>query len=192
MPSQMQVLLTEDVDHLGYEGDLVEVKKGYWRNYLRPNGKATSVTPGMVKDLTDRMERRRAAEARNKDEAIELRDMIARTSVEVPAVAGPQGKLFGSVGSADIAKALESKRKMKVDPKKLILDEPLKALGTYMVPIHLYEGIRAELSVEVIAREVKTEEDVQQEREEAQAEAAVEEAPAEAVDEAATDATEEE
>lgn len=198
MSSQMQVLLTEDVDHLGYEGDLVDVKKGYWRNYLRPQGKATGVTKGMVKDLTDRMERRRAADVRNKDEATELRAMLSRTTIEVAAVAGPQGKLFGSVGNDDIAKALEAKRRMKIDPKKLILDDALKALGTYMVPIHLYEGIRAELTVVVVAKEVKeedlpeVEEAAAEETSDDAAEATDAEATAEDADEAATEDAEQE
>lgn len=146
----MQVILREDVDHLGYRGDVVEVKRGYWRNYLQPRGFAETATTSRMAELTARMERRRAVEAANEAEAIELRDLLARTAVTIPASAGPQGKLFGSVGAGDIAKSLESARKLRLDAKRIALDEPIKALGTYMVPINVYQGITAEIAVTVV------------------------------------------
>lgn len=146
----MQIILKNDVDHLGYAGDVVEVKKGYWRNYLRPRGLAETATAGKVADLTQAMERRRAAQARNADEAKELQALLNRTVLTIPAHAGPQGKLFGSVGANDIAKALDSARKLRVDAKKVVLDEPIKALGTYMVSIEVFTGVKAEVKTIVV------------------------------------------
>lgn len=145
----MQVLLKSDVDHLGYSGDVVDVKRGYWRNYLRPRGLAETATTDRVKVLADAMERRRAMEAENAAEAQALKELIDRTSVTVAALATPQGTLFGSVSGADISRVLEATRKLRLDPKKVNLDEPIKALGTFQVPVDLGHGVTAELTVEV-------------------------------------------
>lgn len=145
----MQVLLTSDVDHLGYKNDVVDVKRGYWRNYLRPRNLAETATAEKVRDLTDQMERRRAMDADTTAEAEALKELLDRTSVTVPALATPQGTLFGSVGGAEISRVLEATRKLRLDPKRVVLDEPIKALGTFQVPVDLGHGVKAELTVEV-------------------------------------------
>lgn len=146
----MQVILKNDVDHLGYAGDVVDVKKGYWRNYLRPRDLAEAATGGRIADMLAKMERRRTAEARNEDEAKELASLLNRTVLTIPAQAGTAGKLFGSVGNHDVARAIESARKLRLDPKKIALQEPIKALGTYMVPIEVFAGVRAEVKTMVV------------------------------------------
>ncbi len=145
----MQVLLKADVDHLGYKNDVVDVKRGYWRNFLRPRGLAETATPEKVRVLADAMERRRAMDASNANEAEALKELLDRTSVTVSALATPQGTLFGSVGGAEISRALESTRKLRLDPKKVALDDHIKAIGTYKVPVDLGHGVKAELTVEV-------------------------------------------
>ncbi|MCW2926144.1 MAG: ribosomal protein [Thermoleophilia bacterium] len=145
----MQVLLKSDVDHLGYKNDVVDVKRGYWRNYLRPRNLAETATPEKVRELTDAMERRRSMDAGNAAEATALKELLDRTNVTVSALATPQGTLFGSVGGAEIARVLEATRKLRLDPKNVVLDEPIKALGTFQVPIDLCHGIKAEITVEV-------------------------------------------
>lgn len=182
----MQVILKADVDHLGYAGDVVDVKKGYWRNYLRPRAMAETATAGRVADMLAKMERRRAAEARNETEANELRDLLNRTVLTIPAQAGPQGKLFGSVGAADIARAIDSARKLRLDPKKIKLDEPIKALGTFMVPIEVFSGVTAE--VKTIVAAAVTEEPIAEILPEAAAELAGEEPAENAASEAAGEA----
>lgn len=154
----MQVILKADVDHLGYALDVVEVKRGYWRNYLRPRKLAETATPERVADLTAKMERRRAAEARNENEAGELRDLLNRTVLTISAHAGPQGKLFGSVTAADIAAAVDRARKLRLDPKKVKLDEPIKALGTFMVPVEVFAGVMADIKTIVVESKVSEEE----------------------------------
>ena len=146
----MQVILKNDVDHLGYAGDVVDVKKGYWRNFLRPRSLAEAATGGRIADMTARMERRRAAEARNEGEAKELQLLLSRTVLSIPAHAGPQGKLFGSVTAFDIARAVESARKLRIDAKRIKLAEPIKALGTFMVPVDIFPGVVAEMKTMVV------------------------------------------
>jgi large subunit ribosomal protein L9 len=145
----MQVLLKADVNHLGYSGDVVEVKRGYWRNYLRPRNLAETATATKVSELEAAMERRRAMEADNSAEAEVLKELLDRTSITVSALATPQGTLFGSVAGADISRVLEATRKLRLDPKKVVLDEPIKALGTFKVPVDLGHGVKAEITVEV-------------------------------------------
>jgi large subunit ribosomal protein L9 len=145
----MQVLLKADVDHLGYSGDVVDVKRGYWRNYLRPRGLAETATSDKVREIADRMERRRAMEADSSAEAQVLKELLDRTQITVAALATPQGTLFGSVTGAEISRALETTRKLRLDPKKVNLDEPIKALGTFQVPVDLGHGVTAQLTVEV-------------------------------------------
>ena len=145
----MQVLLKSDVDHLGYKDDVVDVKRGYWRNYLRPRGLAETATAEKVRELADRMERRRAMEADNASEAQHLKELLDRTELTISALATPQGTLFGSVGGQEISRQLETTRKLRLDPKKVKLDEPIKAIGTFQVPVDLGHGVSAELKVEV-------------------------------------------
>lgn len=145
----MQVLLTADVDHLGYRNDVVDVKRGYWRNYLRPRGLAVTATAEKVRDLSEQMERRRAMEATSATEAASLKELLDRTAITVAALATPQGTLFGSVAGAEISRVLEATRKLRLDPKRVALDEPIKALGTFQVPVDLGHGVRAELTVHV-------------------------------------------
>jgi large subunit ribosomal protein L9 len=145
----MQVLLKSDVDHLGYKNDVVDVKRGYWRNFLRPRNLAETVTAGKVREMEEAMERRRSMDAANAGEANHLKELLDRTTVTVSALATPQGTLFGSVGGAEISRVLEATRKLRLDPKRVTLDEPIKALGTFQVPVDLGHGVKAELTVEV-------------------------------------------
>lgn len=145
----MQVILSSDVDHLGYAGDVVDVRKGYWRNYLRPKGLAETATAGKMAELSAAMERRRAADARDAAEARELAELLQRTTVVTSAQAGESGKLFGSITTAEITRTLEATRKLRLDHRRLKLTEPIKALGTYMVPVDLGHGVHTELTVTV-------------------------------------------
>jgi large subunit ribosomal protein L9 len=167
----MQVLLKADVDHLGYKNDVVDVKRGYWRNYLRPRGLAETATADRVNELTSKMERRRAAEARNEGEAQELKGLLDRTLLNIPMHAGPQGKLYGSVTPADIARAVESARKLRLDPKKIRLEEPIKSLGTFMVPVEVFSGVTAEIKTMVVEAAATEEEKAAMAAAAAQAEA---------------------
>ncbi|MBC7462401.1 MAG: 50S ribosomal protein L9 [Thermoleophilia bacterium] len=153
----MQVILKNDVDHLGYKNDVVDVKRGYWRNFLRPRGLAEQASAALIREVADSQERRRSLEASNASEAEELKLLLDRTTIEIGANAGAEGRLFGSVTALDISRVLEATRKLRLDTRKITLDAPLKTLGTYQVPINLGHGVTAELTVEVTEQKLTEE-----------------------------------
>jgi len=145
----IEVVLQDDVEHLGRCGDVVRVKRGYARNYLLPRGFAAVATRGSVAQIEHHkaIALKRAAKitAEAQARAGELTDV----SVEIAAQAGETGKLFGSVGTRDIAVALAAAGHT-VDRKKLKLQEPLKALGEYEVAVKLGHEITATVKVVVV------------------------------------------
>jgi large subunit ribosomal protein L9 len=148
----MQVILKERLANLGDIGEVVTVKPGYARNYLIPQGLAYSATPGNLK----RIERERAqSEKRSAAELAEARQqasVIEATSVTFSARAGEEGKLFGSITAADIAAKL-AEQGITIERRQIVLDEPLKALGVFAVPVKLHAEVRPEIKVWVIKEE---------------------------------------
>ena len=145
----MDVILLENIDHVGKFGERVTVKPGYARNYLLPQGKATAATPESIA----RFEARRAelaAKAADLVEQARIRaEAIMGQTVTIHANTGPEGKLFGSVGAVDIADAL-GERGMPVERSEIRLpDGPIRIVGEYTVEIHLHTEIDAELTVVV-------------------------------------------
>lgn len=148
----MKVILREDVDHVGKMGDLVTVKDGYARNYLLPRDMAAPATERNVRALEHQ---KRLIEAKRKKEraaAEELVKRLASIPLTFPMQAGEDDKLFGSVTSKDIAEALAAKD-FVVDKRKIVLDKPLKALGTFTVPIKLSTDISGDVTVSVVKEE---------------------------------------
>jgi large subunit ribosomal protein L9 len=149
----MQLVLTEDVPHLGKQGDLVEVKPGYGRNYLLPNGMATLPSAHNLR-LLDRYKQRvqQAREARVADLRV-LAEQIQRVPhVTIEANANDEGHLYGSVGSPEISKALKGKN-LKVEPEMVKLEGPVKICGLY--EIHLNLGYEIETNVKVMVVPLK-------------------------------------
>jgi large subunit ribosomal protein L9 len=148
----LEVILTEDVPKLGRAGQVVRVKPGFARNYLIPEGKAQLATSGRVREVEHK---RRVIEERQKKLVFELQG-VARGVLGVPlefrVQAGEEGKLFGSVTAADIAAKL-AEAGFEVDRRKLALDEPIKQLGEYEVPLRLHPEVVAQLKVTVAAAE---------------------------------------
>jgi large subunit ribosomal protein L9 len=148
----MQVILREDMDNLGKSGEVVTVKPGYGRNYLLPKGLAVSATEADVKRVAHE---KRVIAARNaklaKDSQAEA-DRLNQVSVSIAVAVGEEDKLFGSVTARDIADAYKEKG-VAVDPKKLVLAEPLKSLGLSEVPVKLSHGVTATLKVWVVTKE---------------------------------------
>ncbi len=148
----MEIILTEDVAKLGRAGDVVRVKPGYARNYLLPRGKALLATRGRVKELDHKkrlIEERRRKEIGGHEE---LARRLAELELEFRAKAGEEGKLFGSVTTADIAQELESKG-IAVDRRKIELEEPIKKLGDYEVPVRLHREVTSQIKVKVVTAE---------------------------------------
>jgi len=145
----MQLVLTEDVAYLGKQGELVEVKSGYGRNYLIPRGLATIPTEHNLRLLERYKERvHQAREARMADLKV-MADQIRRTPIEIQANANEEGHLYGSVGPVEIAKALRA-RNLLVDPDMVRMEGPIKEIALYAVKVHLGYDIETEVQVVVL------------------------------------------
>jgi large subunit ribosomal protein L9 len=146
----VKVILKEDVDSLGESGEVVVVKPGYARNYLIPHGLAYEASESNVRLLEEEKER---AEERAKREYLEGRrraSQLESLSLAFQARAGEEGKLFGSVTSADIADRLnEGGLDFEVERRRIDLDEPIKEIGVYQVPIRLHTDVIVEIEVRV-------------------------------------------
>jgi large subunit ribosomal protein L9 len=147
----MEIILLEDIEGVGAKGDLANVSPGYARNYLLPKRLAEVANPGRLDDVRRLMEERKAREARTAEQAVTVAATLNKTVVTIGAHAGEGERLYGSVTNADIADAIWSARKVRVDKHKVRLDEPIKSLGTFMVDIEVFEGVEASVKVIVVA-----------------------------------------
>lgn len=145
----MEVILREAVDNLGHPGDVVTVSNGFGRNYLLPRGIAFLATEGNKKRITQEKARLEAAEGARRDAAQQLADRLADVSITFAARVGEEGKLFGSVTTADIAQQLEAQG-FHVERRQIDLHEPIRALGVYRVPLRLHADVRPEIKVWII------------------------------------------
>lgn len=149
MEVPVEVILRQAVENLGHPGDVVTVSNGYARNYLLPRGVAFVATEGNKKRITQEKSRLEAAESARRDAAQQLADQLAEVSITFAARVGEEGKLFGSVTAGDIAQQLEAQGH-HVDRRQIDLQEPIKALGVYRVPLRLHADVRPEIKVWVI------------------------------------------
>lgn len=144
----MKVILNENIPNLGEKGEIKDVAPGYARNYLFPKKMALEVTPGRLKDLQMKEEQNARKNAREIESAKELGEKIEGRSFTIKVKAGEEGRLFGSVTSADIAEALEAEG-IKVDKKKIDLDDPLKTIGTFELQVKLHPQVSVPITVMV-------------------------------------------
>jgi len=144
----VQVVLRQDVDSLGLRGEVVNVARGYARNYLLPRGLAELATPGLVRELERRDAQRARHEAKTVDEAQEIAKRLETSELRFDVNAGPTGSLFGSVTATNVADKLWEDQKIRVDRRKLAL-QTIKRIGRYTVPVELFGGVTAELRVVV-------------------------------------------
>ena len=146
----MQVILKEDILNLGFKGDVVNVKKGYGRNYLIPQGKAVIASESALKMLAEDNRQRAHKLAKIKADAEALAASLNGVSVSIATKASESGKVFGSVTSVQIADTLAEKG-FTVDRRLIALIEPLKELGAHKVVIKLHKEVSAEVEVVVVA-----------------------------------------
>src|SRR5437870_12442868 len=146
----MQVLLLADVETLGLRGDVVDVARGYARNYLLPRRLAETATPARVAELRKRDSHRALQEARTSEQAREIADVLGKTVLRFEVKAGPTGALFGSVTPTQIADELWRTRKVRVDRRRIELPEPIRRIGRYEVPIDLFTDVRVEVKTLVV------------------------------------------
>src|SRR5580704_17464748 len=148
----MDVILREDVDKLGTRGQLVKVSPGYARNFLLPQHLAVAATESNKKIVEQERQAHLRREAKEVSDASDLGKMMADVSVTISQKAGENDQLFGSVTSKDIAEALE-KQGYTIERRKIVLDEPIRTLGDFKVPLRLHRDVTAEIAVHVVKDE---------------------------------------
>lgn len=146
----MKVILLEDVRKVGKKGELIEVKDGFARNVLFRKNQAVEAT----NDAINQLELEKKADKKRRQEELEeakaLGQKIKDMTVTIPIKTGEGGRVFGSVSSKEIIKAVKQQHALEVDKKKLVLKEPLKSLGTHIIPIKLHPKVTTEINVKVV------------------------------------------
>jgi large subunit ribosomal protein L9 len=147
----MRVVLRADVDNVGKKGDIIDVADGFARNYLIPKGRAIAATKG-VQAQADAMRRSRdKKDSADREAAEAVARMLVPTVIQITAKAGAEGKLFGSVTTADLAERVQAQTGVELDRRRIHLDEPIKSVGTHEVPVKLHSDVEFRLTVEVAA-----------------------------------------
>jgi large subunit ribosomal protein L9 len=144
----MEVILQQDVGELGLEGDIVNVAKGYARNFLLPKGMAVEVTPHNLKLLETQRKKIEVKRLKAKEQAEKLKQELEAMVINFSHKAGEEGKLYGSVTSMDIAEQLEQKG-IHIDRRKVLLEKPIKTLGEVMVPLRIHPEVTVSITVVV-------------------------------------------
>jgi large subunit ribosomal protein L9 len=145
----MEVILTQDIQGLGYKNDVVKVKPGYGRNYLIPNGSALIANDSNKRMIAENTRQAAHKAAKVKQDADALAQRVGELTVELKTKAGETGKIFGAVTAIQIADALKAKG-FDIDRKKVILKEHPKQLGTYKVTLDLHKEVKHEITVNVV------------------------------------------
>jgi large subunit ribosomal protein L9 len=147
-----EAVLLQDVEPLGERGSVVDVSKGYLRNYLIPRKLAARATPGLLEALTRQQQAAERAEVEATERAEETTALLNRTVLTIARQAGPDGHLFGSVTAKDIADAVRTARQVRLDKRGVHLPEPIRNVGTYMVVVELPGGLTATVKTMVVAQ----------------------------------------
>ncbi len=146
----MEIILKQDVEKLGFKDDLLEVKPGYARNFLIPNGLAVVATPSEKKIHAENLKQRAHKEAKIKEEAEKIAKSLEEKTVKIGAKAGENGKIFGSVNTIQLADALAAEG-FEIDRKRIsIKNEPIKQVGLYQADVVLHKGIVQTINFEVV------------------------------------------
>jgi len=148
-----QAILLQDVESLGERGQAIDVSPGYLRNYLIPRKLAQPATAGALEEAARRREETERAEKARAEREAQAAGLLSKTVITIHQRAGEDGKLFGSVGAKEITDALRDARDLRIDKRKVRLDQPLRELGTFMVEIELADGTVA--AVKTIISEEK-------------------------------------
>jgi large subunit ribosomal protein L9 len=147
----MKVLLRSDISGVGKKGDIVDVAKGFARNFLFPTGSALVASEGIEAQAASMRKSRALRDAQDKESAQAVAEVLGSSPVTITARAGAEGRLFGSVTTTDVAEAVEAQTGAVLDRRKIHLAEPIKSVGTHVIPIRLHGEVDAELTVEVVA-----------------------------------------
>ena len=148
----MEIILTQDVKNLGYKNDIVNVKPGYARNFLIPQGMAILATESARKVLAENMRQQAYKQEKIKKEAQELAAVLEGLSLRIPAKAASTGKIYGSVNNVQIANALKEAKGVEIDRKHILVDDDtIKEVGNYKAKVRLHKDVTVEISFEVFA-----------------------------------------
>jgi large subunit ribosomal protein L9 len=150
-PPMPQAILLQDVEQLGERGTVVDVSAGYLRNYLQPRKLAEPATAASIRVAQRRREDAERALREAEDRAREGAAVLGRTVLTIPQQAGDDGRLFGSVTTQDIADAIRDARGIKIDRRKIHLEEPIRNIGTYMVVVEIADDVTAAVKTMVVA-----------------------------------------
>lgn len=146
----MRVVLAQDVPRLGRQGEVVDVADGYARNYLLPRRLAFKATEGSIRQAEAARRTREEAERRARQQADEMAQALVGTRVVIAARAGDEGKLFGSVGAADIAEAIKKFTGIEVDRRAVVLEAPIKDIGLHEVTVRPHPDVEFPVTLDVI------------------------------------------
>ena len=146
----MEVILLRDMENLGKVGDIVKVKDGYARNYLIPSGIALPATKSNVRKVQNELKSLKKKAERQLQKFKEMAEKLNTTRVTIEHEAGEEGKLFGSVTTSQIEKALHKAGFEDIEKKQIILEKPIRETGTYEVKIHLFKDVEATITVDVV------------------------------------------
>ena len=148
----MQVILKQDVEKIGQRGDIVDVSRGYVRNFLVPRGLAEVATPAKMEEAQRRMAEAEERNRRMAERASEIAETLNKSVITIEARTGEDERLFGSITPANIVSAIEKARGIRVDRRRVKLDEPIRALGTHQVPIQVHGDVEASVKVIVVPK----------------------------------------
>ncbi len=148
----MKVLLRSDVKGVGRRGDVVDVKSGFARNFLMPNGQALAATDSMALQAASMRKARDLRDAQSREAAETQRGVIEKASLSIAARAGANGRLFGSVTESDVVNAIRTATSISLERGQITLTEHIKELGTSSATVELFDGVVATVSIEVVAK----------------------------------------
>ncbi len=147
----MKVILREDIEDLGQAGEVIEVKSGYGRNFLFPRNMAIPATKANLKAIGEVSRQKDQRERKNRREADKIKESIEKLSISTEVQVGEEDKLFGSVTNADVAKLLGTEG-VTVDKRAVLMEEPIKALGVYTIPVKIAKDVTADLKLWVVKK----------------------------------------
>lgn len=149
----MKVILKEDIKGVGKKDQVINASDGYARNFLFPKNKAVEANAENMSKLKAKQDSNNYRKEQEKEEAKRTADKISKIMLKIPVKAGENGKIFGGVSTKEISELLEKNYQIKVDKKKIELKETIKTLGTTNVNIKLYEGVVANLKIDIIVEQ---------------------------------------
>lgn len=147
----MKIVLRADVDGVGKKGDILSVADGYARNFLIPKGRAMQATPGVEAQATAMRRSRDVKDAKEREGAEAVARTLVPLVIRMPARAGTEGKLFGSITAADVVAAVTAQSGVNLDRRRLHIDTPIRTLGTHEVPVRLHADVEFRLNLDVVS-----------------------------------------